>query len=106
MSNRFRNNVDYISRSVVDILMNEAGVELKSYELPEDPHNIFNIKFTNKEFNIEFFLTPDFDNDPNMGIYISEEGNSRYEHYEYFKYPINEDDIVDHIVGEILTIVK
>lgn len=99
--NRFREDVDYISSSILDILSNECG-EINSYILPTSPNNLLEIKINDSYFVVEFFLEKDSNNDPQMGVFITDGFNPDCIYQDYFTYPINEDSVVDSVVGEIL----
>jgi hypothetical protein len=98
---RFRKDVEYISNSIIDILK-DGSYNVKSFVLPTNPHNLLEIKINNSYFVIEFFFNRDFgNNDPQMGIYITENDHPECIYQDYFTYPIDEESIIDSIVGEI-----
>ena len=99
--NRFREDVDYISSSILDTLSNECG-KINSYILPTSPNNLLEIKIDNSYFVVEFFLNKNSNNDPQMGVFITDGFKPDCIYQDYFTYPINEDSVVDCVVGEIL----
>lgn len=102
---RFRKDVDYISNRIVEVLSNECG-NINSYILPTSPHNLLEIRIGDCYFVVEFFFKKNSYNDPQMGIFITNGFSPDCLYQDYFTYPIDEDSIVDFVVGEILDFIN